>query len=94
MIDSTRGHFSTLIITLFSTFALVPILVVIIVVIIRRRKESRKKQSTKNQRNGFDNGLEKYDEIINESEHEYEQINYFEMNIKANEIIEYTQILE
>ncbi len=74
MIDSTRGNFSPLIITLFSTLALVPILVVIIVVIIRHRKESRKKQSTKNQRNEyeFDNGLGKYDTIYAEYTEESE----------------------
>ncbi len=68
MIDSTRGHFSLLIITLFSTLALVPILVVIIVVIIRRRKESRKKQNIKNQRQEFefDNGLRRPDTIYAE----------------------------
>jgi flagellar biosynthesis/type III secretory pathway M-ring protein FliF/YscJ len=83
--QSKRGHFSQIIIPLFSTFALVPILVVITRVIFKRRKETRKKQSAKSQKHEnqfrFDDGLQQYDEIMNENEeNSYEIIKQNEEN--------------
>ncbi len=79
--QSTNGHFLSVIITLFSTLAFVEILVVIFGLIIRRRKESIKKQRPKNEKHEsefkFDDGLGNYDHIINGNEvHTYEIINY------------------
>jgi hypothetical protein len=59
--------------------------VVIFGVIIRRRKESRKKQRSQNEKHEnefkFDNGLERYDDIIYENEENcYEIVNYYEIN--------------
>ncbi len=111
--QSTSGHFLLVIIT-FSTLAFVAILVVIFGVIIRRRKESIKKQRPKNKKNHnqftFDDGLEKYYDIINENEENsyetpnyeldncyteaYDEINYDHMNVVTNETVKYLEIFE
>ncbi len=65
--QSTSGHILLAIITLFSTLALVPILVVIFVLIIRHRKKSINKQRLKNEKHEnefkFDDGLASYDQF-------------------------------
>ncbi len=78
--QSTRDHFSLIIITLFPTLALVPFLAGIFAVIIRCLMEARRKQSTKNKNNQFefDGGFEKYDEIIIENEVN----NYYKENLE------------
>jgi hypothetical protein len=77
--------------------------VVIFGVIIRHRKESIKKQRPKNENEfKFDDGLQKYDEIIHENEDNYyEAVNYYEINeneskIKANtsKTLEYLEIFD
>ncbi len=76
---------------------------VIFGVIIRHRKESIKKQRPKNENEfKFDDGLQKYDEIIHENEDNYyEAVNYYEINeneskIKANtsKTLEYLEIFD
>jgi hypothetical protein len=76
---------------------------VIFGVIIRRRKESRKKQRPRNENEfKFDNGLEKYDDIIYENEeNSYEMIDYYEINENESKIesntsktVEYLKIFE
>ncbi len=71
--------------------------------IIRHRKESIKKQRPKNENEfKFDDGLQKYDEIIHENEDNYyEAVNYYEINeneskIKANtsKTLEYLEIFD
>jgi hypothetical protein len=86
-VQSKSGHFLPVIITLFSTLAFVAILVVIFSVIIRLRKESIKKQRPKNEKHHnhnqfkFDDGLEKYDDIIYKNEEiSYDMITYYEIN--------------
>jgi hypothetical protein len=84
-VQSTSGHFLPVIITLFSTLALVPILVVIFGLIIRRRKELIKKQRLKSENHEneykFDDGLQNYDQIIDgNEENSYEMLNYEEIN--------------
>ncbi len=64
----SSGHFLPAIITLFSTLALVPILVVVLGLIIRRRKESIKKQRPKNENEFKSDGLANYEAIINGNE--------------------------
>ncbi len=64
---------------------------VIFGVIIWRRKESRKKQRLKNERYHkgykFDNGLERCDDIIDESEDNiYDLPNYYEINQNESKI--------
>ncbi len=89
--QSTSGHFLPVIITLFSTLALVPILVVIFGLIIRRRKELIKKQRLKNENHEneykFDDGLQNYDQIIDgNEENSYEMLNYEEINQNESNI--------
>jgi hypothetical protein len=102
-LQSTSGYFLPVIITLFSTLAFAAILVVIFGVIIRRRKESRKKRRPKDENEfKFDDGLEKYDEIIYENEeNSYEIINYYVINQNKSKIesntsqtLEYLEIFE
>ncbi len=82
--------------------------------IIRRRKESIKKQRLKNEKHNnqfkFDDGLEKYDDIINGNEENsyempnykldncyteaYDEINYDDLNVVTNETVKYTELLE
>ncbi len=86
----TSGYFLPAIITV-STLAFAAILVVIFGVIIWRRKESRKKQRLRNERHHnqykFDNGLEKYDDIIHENEdNTYDLPNYYEINQNESKI--------
>ncbi len=85
--QSTSGHFLPVIIT-FSALGFAAILVVIFGMIIKRRKESIKKQRPKNENEfEFDDGLEKYDDIINENEeNSYEMVNYCEMNYNESKI--------
>ncbi len=89
--QSTSGLFLPVIITLFSTLAFAAILVVIFGVIIWRRKESRKKQRLRNERHHnqykFDNGFEKYDDIIHKNEDNiYDLPNYYEINQNESKI--------
>jgi hypothetical protein len=86
-VQSTSGHFLPVIIT-FSALGFAAILVVIFGMIIKRRKESIKKQRPKNENEfEFDDGLEKYDDIINENEeNSYEMVNYCEMNYNESKI--------
>ncbi len=84
----TISHFLRVIITLFSTLAFA---VVIFGVIIWRRKESRKKQRPRNERHHnqykFDNGLEKYDDIIHDNEENtYDLPNYYGINLNESKI--------
>jgi hypothetical protein len=106
------GQFLPVIITLFSTLAFAAILVVIFGVIIRRRKESRKKQRQRNEKHEnkfkFDDGLERYDDIIYENEEntyeianydevgKYDEINENESKIEADtsKTVEYLEVLE
>jgi hypothetical protein len=71
-VQSTRGYFLPVIITLFSTLDFAAILVVIFLVIIRSRKKSIKKQRPNNEKHEnqfiFDGGLQKYDDVIDENE--------------------------
>ncbi len=104
--QSTSGYFLPVIITLFSTLAFAVILVVIFGAIIRRRKELIKKQRQKNNKHEneykFDNGFEKYDDIIYENEeNSYEMVNYYEINENESKIesntsktVEYLEIFE
>jgi flagellar biosynthesis/type III secretory pathway M-ring protein FliF/YscJ len=105
-VQSTSGYFLPVIITLFSTLAFAVILVVIFGAIIRRRKELIKKQRQKNNKHEneykFDNGFEKYDDIIYENEeNSYEMVNYYEINENESKIesntsktVEYLEIFE
>jgi len=91
-VQPTSGYFLTAIITFFTTVAFGAILVVIFGVIIRRRKESIKNQRQKDERHNneykFDDGLQKYDDIIHENEENtYEIVNYDEIG-KYDEINE------
>jgi predicted PurR-regulated permease PerM len=93
-VQSTNGHFLPAIITLFSTLALVPILVVVFGLIIRRRKELIKKRRTKNEN--------EWTEIINANEeNSYEMVNYYEINendskieSNTNKTVKYLEIIE
>ncbi len=69
--QSTSGHILPTIIALFSTFALVPILVVILGLIVRHRKDLIKKQS-ENEENSY--------EIMNYKLDDYDIGVYVEIN--------------
>jgi hypothetical protein len=93
-VQSTSGDFLPAFITLFSTLALVPILVAVFELIIRRRKESIKKQRTKNEN--------EWTEIINANEeNSYEMVNYYEINenyskieSNTNKTVKYLEIMK
>jgi hypothetical protein len=115
-VQSTSDHLLSIIITLFSTLAFAVILVVIFGVIIRCRKASIKNQRPKNEKHHnhnqfkFDDGLEKYDDIINGNEENsyetpnyksdkcyteaYDEINYDDLNVVTNETVKYLEIFE
>ncbi len=98
----TKSNFSTIIIALFSTLALVPILVLIFCLIIKCRKEWTRKQRSKNQKKENDFEFNRRLEIRNEIPN-VNGINYYNiMNSKSNnddigvyeEINDYESIIE